>query len=42
MTTEQASGRAEAALIALYGARDLAALGGARKSFPTDLFAEAV
>jgi hypothetical protein len=42
MTTEQASGRAEAALIALYGARDLAGFWGARKSLPADLFAEAV
>jgi crossover junction endodeoxyribonuclease RuvC len=41
MNQPQASGRAEAALIALYGVRDLAVLTG-RNSILDDLFAEAV
>ncbi len=41
MTKEQASGRAEAALIALYGARELAGWFGKSNNTP-ELFAEAV
>ncbi len=41
MTKEQASGRAEAALIALYGARTSGATPAGRP-IPSDLFAEAV